>query len=257
MVSFKHSDAWVAWRTDWLMPAGLLALAFIPVAAGAVRLAELAGGGPVTPLNTRFFAAPLPVLLHIVSVTVYSLLGAFQFSAGLRRRWPQWHRAAGRVLVSAGLVAALSGLWMAMFYAIVPADSPLLHGFRLFFGSAMALSLVAGVLAIRQRDVARHQAWMRRADAIGMGAGTQALTELPLLLLFGPPNESTLALMMGAAWLLNLAVAEWLIRREREATKQAVTPVWPSGSKRVSVNITTDAALYGQPPRSDFDNCGS
>lgn len=210
-------------RAGWLIPSGLIALAFIPVVAGMVRLTLLAslltGGGPLTPDNARFFGSPVPVVLHIVSVTIYSLLGAFQFAPGFRRERPDWHRAAGRVLVVAGLVAALSGLWMAMCYAIVPADSPLLHGFRLFFGSAMALSILLGVLAIRQRDVARHQNWMRRAYAIGMGAGTQALTQLPPLLLFGTPNELTLALMMGAAWLVNLGVAEWLIRRERSAPK--------------------------------------
>ncbi len=209
-------------RADWLIPSGLIALAFIPVVAGAVRLTVLAGGGPPTPDNARFFAAPIPVVLHIVSVTLYSLLGAFQFAPGFRRRRPGWHRAAGSVLVVAGLVAALSGLWMAIFYAIVPADSPLLHAFRLFFGLAMALSILQGTLAIRRRDVAQHQTWMRRAYAIGLGAGTQALTQLPLLLLFGAPNELTLALMMGAAWVVNLAVAEWLIRRARVVTAQAV-----------------------------------
>ena len=213
-------------RAGWLIPSGLIALAFIPVVAGMVRLTLLAslftGGGPLTPDNARFFGSPVPVVLHIVSVTIYSLLGAFQFAPGFRRKRPDWHRAAGRILVVAGLVATLSGLWMAVFYAIVPADSPLLHGFRLFFGSAMALSILLGYLAIRQRDLARHQNWIRRAYAIGMGAGTQALTQLPLLLLFGPPTELTLALMMGAAWLVNLGVAEWLIRRERMAAKRAV-----------------------------------
>jgi len=198
-------------RAGWLIPSSLIALAFIPVVAGALRLLALSGGSPLTPDNARFFGAPLPVVLHIVSVTIFSLLGAFQFAPGFRRKWPDWHRTAGGVLVAAGLVAALSGLWMAMFYKVVPADSALLHGFRLFFGSAMAVSIVLGVLAIRRRDLAAHQAWMRRAYAIGMGAGTQALTQLPLILLFGPPDEITLALLMGAAWVLNLAVAECLI----------------------------------------------
>jgi uncharacterized membrane protein len=148
-------------------------------------------------------------------VTLYSVLGAFQFSAGFRRRHIGWHRAAGRVIVVAGLVAALSGLWMAMFYAIVPADDLLLHSFRLLAGSAMAASIVLGYLAIRRRDLERHQDWMRRAYAIGLGAGTQALTQLPPLLLFGPPDHLSLALMMGAAWVINIAVAEWLIRRRR------------------------------------------
>jgi len=209
-------------RADWLIPLGLIALAFIPVVAGVVRLSELAGGRLPTPNNARFFAAPIPVVLHIVSATIYGLLGAFQFAPGFRRRRPEWHRAAGCVLVIAGLVATLSGIWMAIFYAIVPADSPLLHAFRLFFGLVMALSILQGTLAIRRRDVARHQDWMRRAYAIGLGAGAQALTQLPLLLLFGAPTEMTLALMMGAAWVVNIGVAEWLIRRARVVTAQAV-----------------------------------
>jgi uncharacterized membrane protein len=204
-------------KADWLVPTGLIALAFIPVMAGVVRLTLLASGAPLNPENARFVHAPIPVVLHIVSVTLYSLLGAFQFAPGFRRRRPDWHRAAGRVLVVAGMIAALSGLWMALFYAIVPADSALLHGFRLLFGSAMALSIVFGYLAIRRRDVARHQDWMCRAYALALAAGTQAITQLPLLLLYGAPDELTLALMMGAAWVANLAAAEWFIRGKRIA----------------------------------------
>ena len=209
-------------KADWLVPTGLIALAIIPVLAGVVRLSLLASGGAVNPANARFVNAPIPVVLHIISVTIYSLLGAFQFAPGFRRHHPDWHRAAGRILVVAGLVAALSGLWMALFYAIVPADSALLHGFRLFFGSAMALSIVFGYLAIRRREVARHQDWMCRAYAIALAAGTQAVTQLPLLLLFGAPGELTLALMMGAAWVANLAAAEWYIRGRQPAASSSL-----------------------------------
>src|SRR4051794_18925383 len=203
-------------RPDWPIVTGLIALSLIPIVAGMVQLHALAQGGPVTPGNIRFYSAPIPVIVHIVGATIYCLLGAFQFAPNFRRRRPGWHRAAGRVLVLAGLAAALSGLWMAMFYAIVPADNWLLHTFRLLAGSGMAASIVLGYLAIRRRDVGTHQDWMRRAYAIGQGAGTQALTQLPLLLLFGPPDAMSLALLMGAAWGINLAIAEWLIRRRRQ-----------------------------------------
>jgi len=207
---------------DWLVPVALIALAFIPVAAGAFRVTTLVGGAPVTPDNLRFVTSPIPVLLHIVSVTLYSLLGAFQFSTGLRRRWPGWHRAAGRILIGAGLVAALSGLWMASFYAIVPADSPLLHTLRLFFGAAMVVSLILGLVAIRRRNIGQHQAWMRRAYAIGLGAGTQALILIIPVILFGKPDPDSLALLMGAAWVINLVVAEWLIRWPSRPRSRAV-----------------------------------
>ena len=68
------------------------------MAAGAFRLTELTGGAAVTPANARFFASPLPVVVHIVSASVFSLLGAFQFSTPFRRRRPGWHRIAGRLV---------------------------------------------------------------------------------------------------------------------------------------------------------------
>ncbi len=177
------------------------------------RIAELTGGGDVTPDNARFFASPLPVMLHILSSSLYAVLGAFQFAPGFRRRRPGWHRAAGRILVVCGLTAALSGLWMTQFYPWSDYDGRLLYALQLLFGSAMVLSIVLGGAAIRRRDVARHRAWMIRAYAVGLGAGTQVLTHLPLLLFPAALGELTRALCMGAGWALNLAVAEWLIRR--------------------------------------------
>src|SRR6187551_1986271 len=67
-----------AGSAKWVV-AALIMLSVIPVAAGAFRLSQLAGGAQITPANARFFASPTPVVLHIVSVTVYALLGAFQF----------------------------------------------------------------------------------------------------------------------------------------------------------------------------------
>ena len=94
-------------RRTWLVPAGLLALSAVPVIAGAARVSELTGGAAVTPDDARFFASPVPVLVHIVGASLYCVLGAFQFASGFRRRRPGWHRAAGRLLVPCGLAAAL------------------------------------------------------------------------------------------------------------------------------------------------------
>ena len=48
-----------------------------------------------------------------------------------------------------------------------------------------------------------------------IGAGTQAVTQLPWLLLLGAPDDFTRAWLMGAAWGINLMVAEGLIWRRR------------------------------------------
>jgi hypothetical protein len=205
-------------RREWLVPAGLIFLSLIPVIAGAARLTELTGGAAVTERNARFFDSPAPVLIHIVSVTVYSLLGAFQFVPSLRRR--RWHSTAGRILLPAGLLAALSGLWMTVFYALPPSDGQLLLVLRLVFGSAMAVSLILGLRAVLRRDFTRHGAWMTRAYAIGLGAGTQALILIVPELLASPPDVTTRAVLMGAAWVINLAVAEYCIRRRSLPTRQ-------------------------------------
>ena len=209
-------------KSDWLIPGALIALSLVPAVAGTARLAELAGDADITPANARFFAAPIPVVLHICAVIVYSILGAFQFSPGFRRRRRGWHRAAGRVLVPSGLVAALSGLWMAHFYPWPEGDGYLLYIERLIVGSAMVASIVLALYAIRRRDFVSHGAWMIRAYAIGLGAGTQVLTHLPwFVLVDGKPSELPRALMMGAGWAINVIVAEWIIRGARRSRPSA------------------------------------
>jgi uncharacterized membrane protein len=200
-------------RADWLVPTALIVLSFVPFAAGAVRLVGLASGAEITPENARFFAVPLPVVLHIISALLFCILGAFQFAPGFRRRRLGWHRRAGRLLVLCGLVAGLSGLWMTQFYPLRPhLQGDLLYGFRMLFGSTMVLSIALSLAAIRRRDIAQHRAWIIRGYAIGQGAGTQALVGLPWFLIYGKPSELNNALMMGACWAANLAVAEWIIR---------------------------------------------
>jgi uncharacterized membrane protein len=200
-------------RADWLIPAGLIVLSLVPALAGAARVAQLVGGAEVTPENARFFASPLPVLLHIPAAIVYSIVGALQFSPGFRRRNRKWHRTAGKVLMFCGLVVALTGLWMAHFYPWPEWDGHIVYVQRLVFGSAMLLSILIGIDAVRRRDFQSHGDWMTRAYAIGLGAGTQVFTHLPWFILAeGMPSELPRAVMMGAGWVINVAVAEWVIR---------------------------------------------
>jgi hypothetical protein len=77
-------------------------------------------------------------------------------------------------------------------------------------------SIVLAVLAIRRRDFPSHGAWMTRGYAIALGAGTQVFTMLPWVLVFGPigaADELPRSVLMTAAWVINLGVAEYVIRR--------------------------------------------
>jgi uncharacterized membrane protein len=205
--SFPHS------RLSWLVPTALILLSAIPIVSGALRVTQLSGGPELIPAAARFTDSPIPVVLHIVSATLFSLVGAFQFVPALRRGRSSWHRVAGRVLIPAGVVLALSGLWLATISSHPAGDGPALLVIRVVFGTAMLVCLGLAVRALARRRYAVHGAWMTRAYALGVAAGTQALALIPGSLLFGSTNEPSRAVAIGAAWIINLAVAELVIRR--------------------------------------------
>ena len=205
--STTRSAGWGGW-----VPLTLIAVVVFPAIAGSLRLLGLAGGPHLMPENPRMNASPAPVVVHIISAVVYTALGAFQFSSPFRRRHPGWHRASGRILVVLGLAVALSALWMTLFYARQPGTGELAQVFRLAFGSGMAASIILGFTAVRRGDIGHHQAWMTRAYALALGAGTQVLTLGIGHVAFGT-SALTTDLCLGAGWVVNLTIAERVIRR--------------------------------------------
>lgn len=195
----------------WRVPLALVALSLVPVVAGSVRLTDLSTGSTHMPQDAHHPEMPVALIVHIVSATVYSLLGAFQFSAGLRRRHARWHRAAGRVLVPTGLAVALSALWLTLVYPTEAGTGTVLYWSRLVFGLAMIACLVLGFLTVRARRFRSHRAWMIRAYALGLGAGTQVVT---IGLAEATLGTSTVVVdaATAAGWAVNLAVAEAIVR---------------------------------------------
>jgi hypothetical protein len=67
---------------------------------------------------------------------------------------------------------------------------------------------------------------MIRGYAIGMAAGTQAFTHVPWLVLGSAPGETGRAVAMGAGWIINILVAEWIIRAKLPRPR----PTTPAGT---------------------------
>jgi uncharacterized membrane protein len=200
--------------STWRLPIALVALGTIPVIAGSLRLIDLSTGSKVMPPNPRFSASPLPVVIHIVCAIVFAMLGAFQFSASLRRRHRAWHRRAGRIVMVAGLGVALAALWLNQFFPRAGAAREVLYPLRVLFGVALVVTIALGFLAARRRDFVHHRVWMIRSYAIGLVAGTQVFTLGVGGAIFGH-GEVTTALLLAGAWAINLTVAEWAIRKRR------------------------------------------
>lgn len=215
---------------DLRVPLALVALSAVPIFGGVVRLRSLWPGAAATLENARFVASPIPILVHVVAVTAYCLLGAFQFSTGIRHRWPRWHRQAGKLLAACGLFGGLTGLWMTVAYPIPRAlQGPLLYGVRAVVGVAMVASILLAWRRILERDVASHEAWMIRGYALGQGAGTQVFVLLPWMVISGQSGGFTRDVLMTLAWAINAALAEVIIRgRSRRPRAETFVERQPS-----------------------------
>ena len=224
-INARDDDLAARWR---LIPRfGLTRWRIVPVVAGSLRLLEVAGGPQLLPANPRIDAVPAPVVAHIVAAALYAILGAFQFSARLRRRRPNWHRTSGRMLVAAGLVVAVSGLWMTLFYTGTPAGK--CCG-RSGSSSAPLWPRASSWGSPGRRDIAAHRASMIRAYALAVAAGTQAFTQGIGAALFGISAPST-ALSVSSGWVINATVAEWVIRPGARQARRARSRTALAGSR--------------------------
>jgi uncharacterized membrane protein YozB (DUF420 family) len=198
-------------RGVWWIAVGL---AFFGLLPGLARLlVALAGGDPDAPPPTDPAASRLPLIVHGVAGTAFAVLGAFQFPTALRRSRRTWHRRTGRLLVPLGLIAGGSALWVTLFYPNLNDTGALLTAIRVAFGTAMVASIVIAYAAIKRRDIARHRSWMIRAYALALGVSTQIFTLGFGQAIVGDTKLST-ALLVGAGWVINLAIAEWVVRRQ-------------------------------------------
>ena len=158
-------------KTHPLVVVGLLMLTTVPLVAGAFRVVELMGNAEITAENARFFAAPIPVVTHIVSSLLFCVFGAFQFSPRLRRSRPGWHRAGGRIAVPMGFAAALSGLWMTQFYPWAGYDGPALYVIRLVVGTSDGLVFGVGDSGHPQAEHSQPRQLDDQSLCTGHGSG--------------------------------------------------------------------------------------
>ena len=115
----------------------------------------------------------------------------------------------------------------------------------------MAASIVLGFAAIRRGDVARHRAWMTRAYALALGAGTQVFTQGIGQAVFGT-SELTNDLCLGAGWVINLAVAEYVIRRSaRRRAPSAGPPIRATAKVGSSMTHSPNGHVPDRLPAAD------
>ena len=226
----------------WIALSSLAITAFAVVPYLTASLGELSESG--AGLAGNYDGRPVFVLIafyaHIVAGGLALVVGPLQFWRGLRDRHRTAHRVLGRVYLGAVVLGGLSGLVLAT------VSEAGLAGF-FGFGALAVLWLTSAwqaYRAIRRRDVAGHRAWMMRNFALTYAAVTLRLW-LGLLITVqllpgggdaGAAFANAYSVVPFLAWLPNLVVAEWLIRRRglpsfriTSGGEQASTAVGPRG----------------------------
>jgi len=198
---------------DKLLIALLAACCAVPAIGSGYRMVEIAMTGHWRLECLADQVDRLPLFIHAGGAMLFLALGAAQMVPGLRTRHMHWHRTAGRIAAIAGIIGALSGLWLTLAHPAI--STPVLFYARMGASAVWLVSVILAIWYIRSKRIAQHRAWMMRAFAMALPAGTLVFILLPVVLVFGEEgNEIMLEAVQAAAWPLHLAIAEWLIRRK-------------------------------------------
>jgi uncharacterized membrane protein len=165
----------------WPLAAVVSFLAFIGIAASATHYLY-------EPYNPGFLKYPTIVALHVILGGVYLLFAPFQFVKRIRSRHLGYHRWAGRLLFSIGVVVGMTALFMGL---VIPFSGWIERVYTSLFGTFFILALVKGLVHIRAGRVASHREWMIRAFAIGLAIATQRLIFIPALLVVADPAQGS------------------------------------------------------------------
>jgi len=193
----------VAACVAWALAVGL-AMHFLWVAQRKYTQVDPAAYG-------MFWSRRAWLWMHLAGGALAILLGALQFIARLRTRWPRVHRWMGRIYLLAmaiGITGA-SGLI---------ATSPAPAAIRIAFaatGIAWGSTAVAGFVAIRRKRTDAHRRWMIRNYLVTLAPATFRLTLLvPGVMALASPILM-IPLLLWLSWMLPLLAFEAMRSRVR------------------------------------------
>jgi hypothetical protein len=134
----------------------------------ALGTATAAGSSAFASLDAHFAAKAGMTLLHIVPSLLFVLLVPLQFLSSLRRRYPQFHRWTGRLLMGLGVVIGISALRLSAHPVGGLAEGTATS----FFGCVFLFALGKAWWHIRRGRVELHREWVTRMVAIALGVAT-------------------------------------------------------------------------------------
>ncbi|WP_188113250.1 DUF2306 domain-containing protein [Nocardioides humilatus] len=212
--------------------------------AGIVDHDEAYGSGSIHAVEaTRYADNRWTLLFHTTTGGVAILLFAAQFSSRLRRNLRR-HRILGRVALSVALIGMLGA--MVYLLAVGPHgtfDGPAFHLQLWALAIGTTIAIVLGFAAVRQRQIAMHQALMAYAFALLL---TAPLLRVAYLVLGSAWPDSTQleTNLAGAAFLATWApFGAFLAARGMDHTERRSAGIRPLPGRRLDIAMAVTAAV--------------
>lgn len=166
------------------------------------------------PILANAFAHPF-LAVHVFFAMIALVAGPFQFVRLIRQRWPALHRLSGRLYVLGCAIGAPTGIVL----ALGATAGPMVNiGFAIP-GLLCTLYTWLGWRAVMERRFADHENWMLRSYAMIAGAITLRLL-IPASAWLGFDFLAAYRVNAWLAWMINLALAEIVIRRRGPSAKR-------------------------------------
>lgn len=150
------------------------------------------------------------LVLHVIGSATALLFGALQLLPQLRNRWPWLHRRIGRLYAIGCLLGGTAGLVMAFGSTAGPWATLGFGGLAIAWLSTTTMAWWSAIT----RNFVAHRAWAIRSWSLTFAAVTFRLC-LPIFPILGLPFVEGYRAASIYAWLINLGVAEWVLRSSR------------------------------------------
>lgn len=191
---------WGAWTVIAVMAVGI----------GLISLRYLSFNPDVAPVELRpnLDDRPLFFYAHAIIASLALLTGVWQFLPVTRRTG--YHRWAGRLYLACVVLASIAGFIIALNTALGPEAGV---GFAILAVLWLSSTMMA-YSKIRERDYPSHRIWMIRSYALTCAAITLRII-LPIGQMAGASFHDSYVVAAWGCWIINLAIAELIIRRMR------------------------------------------
>ncbi|MFC3773829.1 DUF2306 domain-containing protein, partial [Paenibacillus sp. GCM10012303] len=152
----------------------------------------------------------LMIRIHIALALIALLTGPIGILARIRQRWPALHRWNGRIYALSIVINFIPSLYVS-FFASGGAWSTI--GF-IILNTLWLLSTIVGVRSARKRNIQMHSKWMTRSFFLSFANTTIYILVAILHYAMDQPYGFSYTVAVWACWILNLSLAEAVIRRK-------------------------------------------